>query len=467
MNCQTDTILRILLTIYEKILEKPLNASVSFYERHRLPSCVLFCIILFCVMFFLNKHTPFVVDDFGKYLSASGLHSPSDWINDRIHFYMGWGGRVIGETLIFIFVSIPKMYFNVLNSLAFVAIVILICLNAIGKWRVSGSLLVMVTFSLVACLPAFGQDVLWISGSSNYLWMMILPLIVLSTWRFYYECERPYFNNKIVITVFFIISVIAGWCQEMTTVGMIVIMVGYMILYRDKLGSVPLFSKFSIAGVFVGAVLLWFAPGNFARAATEHVSHHISTMFIRIFRNAIVLSWPEAGFILFAALIMLFMFSHSKLKSLSGVYIIGAMATAASFSVAGGLHSRVYFYPIVFVIVAVGMLYADLEWNPNIRQMKILITILFVVASCGYFMEARKGVLAYERQWDETVKIIEQQKSNGNYDVIVNMATPMNKFVAAYDLEQVGGNPNRANNKRIAEYYGIKSIISISVKAMK
>lgn len=454
-----DTVARLLATVHEKALGRPFRAVVSFYERHRAASCILYIVILFCALLYLNMMTTYVADDFGKALVVANFHSPMDWLRDLYAFYMGWGGRIWGELFMLVSVAVPKNIFNVVNSLGCISLIALIYLNALGRWRVSGSLLVLINFALLACLPAYGQNIFWTIGAANYEWLMQPPLLLLTFWRFYAESPREKFNGALPLAMFFMLGVLAGWCQEMVSVGMIFIMGGYMMMYRGKYGGVPGFAKSSMAGVLIGSLLLWGAPGNFARAAAEHVSAHFGTMLVRVIRNPLVLGWMDSGFILCAALGLMFIFGASKRKSLAAIYILGAMASAASFAAAGGIHTRLYFYPVVFLTIAVGMLYVDIPVDESRQRIsKIFITVLMVSASCGFFMTARHGIVNYHKEWSNVIRTIEQQKAAGNFDVVVNPPGVENKFVAAYALEIIGKDPSKWPNTDVARYCGLKSI---------
>ncbi len=469
---QYDIIEHITSIFYEKFIKKPLCLLVSSYENHHLIFTILYLAAIFGTLLYLNWRTPLVADDFWKADTAFALHSAGDFISKFKAFYMEWGGRVWGEAFIWGFLLLPEGIFNVLNSVGYIALILLLYFNSTGKWRISLSLIIGINFALFACLPAFGQDILWLSGSANYLWMSLPALFLLAFFRFYYESARISFNSPLALLGFFIIGIIAGWGIELLSVGLVVCCVGYMLLYRDKYGNIPLFSKISLVGVFIGSALLWFAPGNFVRAAAENFSPHISTKLLRIIRNVLVMGWLDSNLLLCLAFGILCFIVVSNRKALSAVYVMGAMSSAASLGVVEPMKTRTYFVPVIFMIVAVGIMYTELSNEmttkkiglETLRKLKTFIAIFLVAGSIGLFWEARDGIIDYAYQWNETMAIIEEQKAIGNLDVVVNDIPPRNRFCAEWRLSYIHDDPMFWVNRYIAEYYGLHTIKIAHVK---
>ncbi len=475
-TCQQASLVnKIIATFYNKIIKVPLNLFVSGYERHQAIYVILYVITIFAAILYLNWYTPYVADDFAKAETAFAIHSADDFVSKFITFYKNWGGRIWGEVFTWTFLLIPKNIFNVINSLGYIILVLLLYFNILGRCRLSGSLFVAINFALLACLPAFGQDILWLCGAANYLWASIVPLFILALCRFYYEKPYKSFSNPFIIAAIFLLSIFAGWGIELLSVGLIVIIIGYMMLYHDKYGAVPLFSKVSLIGVFIGSALLWFAPGNFVRAAAEHFSPHITTKLLRIIRNVLVMGWLDSNLLLCMAFGLLCFIVVSNRKMLSAVYVIGAMTSAASLGVIEPMKTRTYFVPVIFMIVAVGIMYTEFSNEKTtkkisletLRKLKTFIAIFLVAGSIGLFWEARDGVIDYAQQWNETMAIINEQKSTGNLDVLVNDIPPRNRFCAGWRLSYIHDDPKFWVNRSISRFYGINTIKISIIRPLK
>lgn len=426
------------------------------------------CIFLALAIFIyrLNLYTPWVADDLVKGYEVQSFHTFYDWYNHLYHFYFGWGGRIWGELYALIFLYIPKYIFNIVNTIGYLLLLGLIYLNIVGKLVVSVSLLVYINFALLVCLPAFGQDILWICGSANYMWSGIIPLFFLSFWRCYDNKEYRLYRHPIFLGGIFLLGILTGWANENVSVAIILLLIGYMALYREKYKVVPTFSYMGFAGTVIGSIFLWIAPGNFVRFIAEKHSTSIFKVVKTMIHNAVSLFDFNTALMLFICLIIFLIFGNSKHKKLSCIFAISSIVSAIAMGIVGGLHSRIFFSCIVFMIIAVGILYE--EWNDTItiKNVKTVITIFLILGSYNFYSYAKDSISDYNNRWNENIRIIQLEKERGNYDVTVNPIAPSNRFCAAYMLDDIkpASNNNHWLNIGVAKYYGLHTIQSIKIK---
>lgn len=439
----------------------------SFYHRkvdnnQRLDAftTIILLIGILIEIYFLNKPTPWVVDDFAKSNGISDLTQFSGWWNHAKEFYLEWGGRVFGELFTLYFLMLPKYIFNYVNTIGYLLFTLLIYVNIVGKWKWAPSSIIFINFSLFMCLPAFGQNILWISGAGNYMWSSIIPLLFLSFWRFYLNKAYRIFNHTAFIIVMFLLGIMAGWCNENVSVGILGILAVYMYLYKIQFLKVPAFSVSGFLGTTIGAALLWLAPGNFVRFAAGYHAKSVISIFATSLHNVKALLEPNATLLLVVLFIILILLGQSKNKRISIVYFWGAVLSAAAMGVVGGLHGRVVLGCAVLLIIAAGILYNDWNYTFRIRKTKFLITICLLLALISFYHTARNGINDYAVRWDENIKIIQEEKEKGNLDVYINPITPLNKFCATYGLTDI--KPHEQNqhwlNKSVAKHYGLHTI---------
>lgn len=417
----------------------------------------------------LNKLTPWVVDDLLKSTTASNLSSMSDWISSITHFYMHWGGRIWGEVFALLFLSIPKYIFNYINSVGYLILLLLIYFNIMGKWCISVFILLFINFSLFAFLPAFGQDILWISGCANYMWSMLIPLAFLSWYRFYENRPFSFSHNPVFLVGIMPLGILSGWANENVSVGILVILFGYLWIYKKKYNKVPLFAKLGFISTLIGSLLLWLAPGNFIRFAAERHSKSIFHMVHNAIHNVAAFFDFNTGFLLVSIIIVLFIVEQGKHKKISFLYLMGAVISAFAFGVVGMLHSRVWFSCIVFLIVSAGIMLEQLKGNVKIKRIKFILSAFIIISSLFFYKEAKNGIVDFNNRWNENLAIIQQEKQAGNLDIYVNPIFPRNRFCAAYGLDDF--KPEKDNNhwlnRGAAKYFGVHTIQSIKVETKK
>ena len=462
-------------TIIDLLKKGSLKAEKIYLDKIEQNRCLeklfffTFLVLIGLMIYQLNHRTPWVVDDILKGDGIKNLHSIEQLLERLWGFYFGWGGRVWGEFFALLFLKLPKEIFNYVNSAGYMLFVLLIYLNMTGKTKISPLLLVLTNFLLFACLPAFGQDVLWISGCANYMWSSLIPLFYLMIMRFYYDTPNERYNSVFFLIVYFLVGLFSGWSNENVSVALLVMAVGYMYFYRDKYGHVPVFSRVGIVGVALGSALLWLAPGNFARFAAEGHSKSLGHVVSEMYKNATALFSYESTAILIIAFVALMILAQGRNKKLSLMFMAGAFLSSIAFGIVGHIHTRVFLGVVMLMCISVGVLFDGWEGNTQIRKFRFMLTLILVMSSVAFYSTALEGINDYDRRWKQNLEIIQVEKENGNLDVYVNPIAPKNKFCAAYGLDDI--KPKKENqywlNKGVAHAYGLKSIQSIRVDDMK
>ena len=413
---------------------------------------VLFLAVLMAVLMFrLNHPTPWVVDDILKGEGVKQIHSFKDYFKELWGFYFSWGGRIWGEFFAYLFLSIPKRIFDIINTFGYLVFVGLIYVNITGKMKFSPSLFVLINFLLFACLPAFGQDILWISGTANYMWSSLIPLLYMTFWRFYLHRERNWMNSIPVVIVLMCLGILSGWSNENVSVSLILLAAGYMRLYREKYSMIPRFAKTGIVSLVIGSLILWLAPGNF-------VFHNIGALFDF-----------ESTLLLIISFVLLMFFVKTTRKKVAALFMAAGIMSAVSMSVVGSISGRVFLGCVVLMVIAVGLLYDDWDDTLTIRQCRCFLMIALLLGMNTFYSDARTGIQDYANRWNQNLAIIQMEKEKGNLDVYVNPVTPKNKFCATYGLDDI--KPKEENqhwlNKGVAHAFGLHTIQSVHIKTDK
>lgn len=458
------------------IFYKEYNKINDFYsqkiDENKKIEMIAFAIILILIgilLFQLNRPTPWVVDDILKGDGVKNLHGIKQWFNHLYGFYFSWGGRVWGELYAYLFLNMPKKVFDYLNTAGYVAFLLLIYANITGRFKFSPSLIVLINFLLFACLPAFGQDILWISGCANYMWASLIPLLFLAFVRFYHNKPRNYFNGIPFCIFFFVLGILAGWSNENVSVSLIVIMAGYILSFRESGEKSLHFTYAGMAGLISGAILLWLAPGNFVRFAAEKHSKSIVHILKMMWHNTTTLFNYESTLLLIVIFLVLMMFSKSRNKKLSILFMVGSFLSSIAFSVVDVINTRVFLGVVVLMCISVGILFDGWENDIKVRKFKVLITFVLLLGTMSFYFTARDGIQDYGWRWEQNLKIIQTEKEKGNLDVYVNPITPKNKFCATYGLDDIKPKENNKHwlNRGVAHAFGLDTIQSIKVDPLK
>ena len=211
---------------------------------------ILILLGIFLMMLILNMFTPLIADDYSYSfkLNNERIVNLIDVFNYQLWHYFNWGGRVIAHAIAQTFLIFPKDVFNVFNSIVYTLVVYLIYLNVKGDNKKDKPLfLLAIHFCLWFLQPVFGQTCLWLVGSCNYLWTMFFILLFL--WFFRKNSKK---NSALKMILMFLFGIIAGWTNENTAFGLIVILVGIML--TDKYQKHIKILGYKISGL-IGTIL--------------------------------------------------------------------------------------------------------------------------------------------------------------------------------------------------------------------
>lgn len=242
---------------------------------------IFFLILIFCFMYILSTLTPLLSDDYySAFLWPKGhlndvsreaikrVSSFADIYRGIKGYYFNWGGRVPGCALVPFFIWQGKEYFNPCNALFFTLLVAEIYwLSHEGKIRFdfNPSYLFWIFFALWAFNVSFIDSCLWLAGSCNYLWMLVIVLAFLIPYVRSYFDKNAFKPNNIKLTIGMVfLGLLAGWSHETTNCWIIVVLF-YMLYESRKKKELSLWKIAGFLSFCLGYALLVFAPGNFAR----------------------------------------------------------------------------------------------------------------------------------------------------------------------------------------------------------
>lgn len=444
-------------------------------------------------MYLMNIMTPLISDDFLSVFvlpdsfAQNGFYSEHmvrltgvvDYIKNIKSYYLNWGGRVPGSIPVGIFVLQGKEYFNPINAFMMLALIAEIYwLSHEGKITLhfEPSYIIWIFFSLWSFNIVFFDTFLWVGGSCNYLWMLLVVLAFLLPYvRDYHLNGEMKMNGSQSLGVFFA-GILAGWSHETTTCWIILVLFYWIFLCRkDK--KLQTWKLSGFVGFLIGYTLLILAPGNYNRF---HLEHHQSTFLtgeffhFKLAETAFIIC---VHFLLWYFLLSFFVRHRKKFEQeLSKPYL--DIAKACAFIAAGSVFlmflftasaMRPSFLSLVFLTIGVATLFRLQE-----------ITNKYVIAdgaralfkTLGYsYMIMTIVVSSYlnyvsRNQFTDIMVAVNNAKSL-NHNEILQVKVPNDKhssywYIASGCFHQIGlpitENEEYYNNKTFSKYYGIKGI---------
>ncbi|WP_313886613.1 DUF3329 domain-containing protein [Enterococcus hulanensis] len=431
-------------------------------------------VFIFIFMFIMNSMSPLVYDDYHYFVKTSSIKTI---FADEFHQYMNWTGRSLVHLIFRFFTKLPKPFFNAYNSLMFTVLVYQsVYLASVKKEKMKNNLFIKtgVVFALFwLFIPCYHEVFLWMAGSINYLTAIVIML------SFILVYHKAIINNQIakrlkrtncwkIIGVFFL-GIAAGWCNENTSAGTLLIVIGYVLInVALKKRRIEGWMISGVLGNLIGFMFMILAPGNAVRSA--HFARNDMSLVWKILDALPAISNSLRDNALFpitiAFSLILYSFWGREVtaeKFIKVLFFVGGLATIGVLAVSPAAigWSRSYFGGIVFIFISLIIGFSEVLEDKEVNNRLIssiflgYLLLSFSFSFISGVIDIYKNYNAYDRQY----QAIKEQKKAGERDIVV--PTLNNTLRTQYPLksaDDITNDPNNQRNKNVAAYWGVRSI---------
>jgi len=419
------------------------------------------------------------MDDWG-YSFVHGTDKRVETLSDifisQYEHYFSWGGRsvvhVIAQTLLFI----KRDYSIILNTSVFLLYIWLIYKFANRNKSTNAGLFIFIFTLTFLIQRVFFITFIWLTGSANYLWGTTIVLIFLYTYYSYFMDENKTDKEVWIKRVLFLCAgIIAGWCNENTSVCIFAILFGLCWLLKKNNRKIPGWYIAGIAGVLIGFFMMIKAPGNYVRYEVvmqnesikddllAHVLYVRIPAMLRLYLQTLLL--PLLGWVL------LYLF-QSKRKSHRveiqfGLLLILAAHIGFLSMVAAPFFSKSAACSLITLeIIAIAIMYNITELNRqklkfiNKTTVLISLSILFI----AYYSWRLKHTLFLHNEFKKRELLLTEQKNSHIKDVTFFSAITM---PSEFRFTDISTDSTHWVNRLYATYNEINSVKLISEEKKK
>lgn len=325
--------------------------------------------------------------------------------------------------------------------------------------------------------PDYGQVMFWLAGASNYLWIITPILMMILVFRKYSINKNVFKNNLFNAFIIFILGILAGWSSENGSAGMLVILTLYIIYFYFNNIKMSKYIISGYIGSLIGYILLITAPGILVRKASEEAAVHTSIIFRVFMITYFWIAFLFAIFIILAIVYFLgkryFDFKKNNSAYQSAIFIIASFGAAFCMLAAPTSPERTWFYVVVYIVIAIGILYEKFDFEAmaikdkaNVMLRRLVLSVI-IISSCNFIVMYLDTVMStYEIlvQTRQREQYILAEKAKGNLDIstpIISHKYPLlAHHDALYGLSDITQDKKHYANVFLSRYYGIKSIAS-------
>lgn len=437
---------------------------------------LIFSVIIFSYFYLLSIDTPSYDDD----LYISNHQTIATLFQQAYNDYFNWNGRVVGQSAWRIIVS--SNIFVSAFLIAFFALSLILLIQYFSKTRNINkySLLpfLLSFFSVILFSPVIGQIFFWKAGAGNYLLTTVVILTFILPFHDWYQ--EGTIKKSLLYYLLPIIGFIAGWSNENTSGGALLIVFIYIILGRFyKKISIDIYQIISIIAYLIGYIFLLIAPGNSIRTRATMSTLWLDQSLLVHFKNGFIAVTKslihQYFFLLFLIFVLTLFFMFRKQYTVvinSLIWSLSGLATiyVLSFSPLGQDGGRAFFGGIILIIIALNILLNNfmninssklfMNFSTKIVKISVLFCIIFagiVVTTIGT-IDAHKANLSIKERYNYIIK------KSPNTDAIIHVERlsyyPKTKFSVNYGLEELTyDKPHTFPNEGYNKYFNLKGIV--------
>ena len=428
-------------------------------------------VVVFALMLFLNLYAPYVSDDYAYHfiITEDGsygerIESFADVVLSMKNHYYTVNGRIVLHGILQYVLMFGETVFDVLNSVMFVLLALLIYKHCKGTSKKNSPLMFLViNIMLWLFLPSYGMTVLWASGSVNYLWSSVIRLAALLPFRLW--ADKQHFRIPSVVMPFIMLplSLLAGATNENSAAAFIGMSVLFIILYRIRKIKIPVWSFVSLAGSLAGFAFIILAPANSTRS--EAFTGVKASVLFRIFsipvHYAIYLMAPICVFVIFYMIQRRLNKANEKGNTIVAlIYLLGSVGGAGVMLASPYFPTRAWTSMAICIIIAAGMMLynAELSFSRNMRGVAAIIAAICCVWCAGEYIQLGVDSIEITQKINAREAYIEEQKATGNYDIFISKIASDIPRSCYYNMSDISEKTDNWTNVTKALYYGVNSI---------
>lgn len=417
-------------------------------------------VVMFLIMLVCNLLTDMFTDDFHY------MHSFVDWetritsvaqiFPSMYHHAFDMNGRLVAHFLVQLFLLLPGIVFDVVNSLVFLLQVYLIYRLANHR-RERSLMLFCVAFAGVWLFElAFGQVNFWLTGSCNYLWCAVVCLLFLLPYA-----DKLFHNRDLrgawKIALYLILSFVAGGYSENASPAVIFTAFFLACYAKFVMGyRLKLYHYAALAVAFLGFLCLALVPASSSKM--EEFSPWKVVVAVGRSGNMFYKMWPVV--MGFTVLFIVGCFKKLPKEILAGAFILAAGAVFAECIMIIGDYNveRRAFFTLVLLLTACCLLMRELVFLRECKIALVCLSACMMLASFYYISLGLCDIGITHRDVLKNRAYIAKCKAAGQMEIVLPEVKTRTRYNALEGLQYLRTNPSYWLNKCMARYYGVDKI---------
>ena len=406
----------------------------AFLEKHRKLIFYLILCVSFVMIYAYNLLTPYLSDDYAYLIDVRKATSLWDLVKQQYGEYLSNSGRVIGQFNVRLSLYGSKQIFNVFNSGMFLALLLLIYQNVRRKKKHDIFVLLLTITFLWKFTVDFGQTMLWICGSCNYLWGSVIILAFFTLYRHFLEREEAVRHQGTLALLLFLFGIAAGWCNENTSGGGLLLVLMYSLNFwwekrKEKQKGIYPFMIAGVTGMCLGILGMIAAPGVRKRSATMSEDQYTGLVGLlsRIYKTTVSVRKLFFALLVVITILFVILVLQKKLKTWTQIrtndsvlFAVAFVATSYVLALIPTPQNRAFFGAGVFLMTACIQGIVDIREDETvISAIKYSLVSILCLWLFFTYVENLVNLARIYREENERIELIRADKADPEGDGIV------------------------------------------------
>ena len=406
----------------------------AFLEKHRKLIFYLILCLSFVMIYAYNLLTPYLSDDYAYLIDVRKATSLWDLVKQQYGEYLSNSGRVIGQFNVRLSLYGSKQIFNVVNSGMFLALLLLIYRNVSRKKKHDIFVLLLAITFLWRFSVDFGQTMLWICGSCNYLWGSVIILAFFTLYRHFLEREEAVRHQGTLALLLFLFGIAAGWCNENTSGGGLLLVLMYSLNFwwekrKEKQKGIYPFMIAGVTGMCLGILGMIAAPGVRKRSATMSEDQYTGLVGLlsRIYKTTVSVRKLFFALLVVITILFVILVLQKKLKTWTQIrtndsvlFAVAFVATSYVLALIPTPQNRAFFGAGVFLMTACIQGIVDIREDETvISAIKYSLVSILCLWLFFTYVENLVNLARIYREENERIELIKADKEDPEGDGIV------------------------------------------------
>lgn len=439
--------------------------------------------LTFLAILIYNCLTPLLSDDIIYLKQVEEGSGFFDLFRQEYREYFSNNARYFDLLFMRIFLYIGKPAFNIVNSLLFVAQLVLLYVNIDRRTKYDIPLLLLLDTFLWLLSVDFGQTNLWLCGACNYLWSSVILLGNLTLVRHLIKKDREGTLSKKNVWLraigLFLFCMLGSWCSETFGAATLFLVLVFCLLRFLELPKgqrkIPYYMIFSVLGHIAGSVMILISPGVHSRAnvlAEDETYTGIASYLSRFYKVTINIYNTFLILLILFVLVVVFLFITGKLKDLKAIihnesilFFVGFLAACYSLILIAPPMHRAYYGAALYLMVAVGYGFCDMQYeNKAISYIKYCSVSILTMITLFVFLDNLISMKVIYTDEKTRTSILSQAVEEGRTDEIIVIPSYHEGYDTPYSvayLTDLTGDPAYWMNLAYQDYYGVAGVSCI------